>query len=136
MERKCLKPIDITVVSGTSVTITIPEIFLRKGKIHTLVFCLTEAEFVKFKSVIGTEVVLIQNGAGGISYVLEDNSGDIFYADKLLIGFEYRIKFGNNGPAVQTGSVGLISHFINLNTPCCSRAYDPGNTTVPADGGI
>lgn len=135
-EEKILRPIDITVVPGVTLTITIPQIFLKKGKCHTLKFCLTEAEIVKLKSATRTEAVLIQNGVGGISYVLEDSSGDIFYADKLLLGFCYRIKFGNNGPAVQAGTVGLIAHFININTPCCSIGIDPANATIPADGGV
>lgn len=130
--RKTLRPIDITVVSGTSVVITIPEVFLKDGKCFDLLFCLSEAELVKFRDLItGTEVVTIQNGVGGISYVLEDNSADIFYADLLRIGWCYRLRFGNNGPAVQTGTVGLIAHFLNLNTPCCARKYNPANTAIP-----
>lgn len=129
---KTLKPIDITVVSGVSIIITIPEVFLKDGKCFNLLFCLTDAELVKFKDLItGIEVVSIQNGVGGITYVLEDNVADIFYADLLKIGWCYRIRFGNNGPAVQTGTVGLIGHFLNLNTPCCARKYNPANTVIP-----
>lgn len=129
---KTLRPIDITVVSGVSVIITIPEVFLKDGKCFNLLFCLSEAELVKFKDLItGIEVVSIQNGVGGITYVLEDNAADIFYADLLRIGWCYRLRFGNNGPAVQTGTVGLIAHFIALNPPCCARKYNPANTAIP-----
>lgn len=135
MEEKrdrCLKPIDIAVVSGVSVTITVPEVFLRDGKCFDLLFCLHEPDRVKFCDLIeGNEVVTIQNGVGGISYVLEDKNGDTFYADLLRLGFCYVLRFGNNGPSIQTGQVSGIAHFINLNTPCCARRFNPANTTIP-----
>lgn len=130
--NRCLKPIDITVVPGTSVVITVPEQFLKDGKCFDLLFCLSEADRVKFRDLItGTEVVTIQNGVGGISYVLEDKNADTFYADLLQLGFCYVLRFGNNGPSIQTGQVSGIAHFINLNTPCCARRYNPANTVIP-----
>lgn len=130
--KNTIEPISLTVISGTSVIITIPEQFLKDGKCFNLLFCLSRPDLVKFKDLItGTEVVTIQNGVGGTSYVLEDKNADIFYADLLCLGFCYRLKFGNNGPAVQAGTVGLIAHFLNLNTPCCARKFNPANTTIP-----
>lgn len=130
--KNTIEPISLTVTSGTSAVITIPEQFLKDGKCFNLLFWLSRPDLVKFKDLItGTEVVTVQNGVGGISYVLEDNNADIFYADLLRIGWCYRLKFGTNGPAVQAGTVGLIAHFLNLNTPCCARRYNPANTTIP-----
>lgn len=127
-----IKPIALTVVSGVSVVITIPEQFLKDGKFFNLLFCLSEADKVKFKDLItGIEVVTIQNGVGGTSYVLEDNVADIFYADLLKLGWCYRIRWGNNGPATTDGTVGGIGHFLNLNTPCCARKFNPANTIIP-----
>lgn len=134
MESSCntLRPIDITVTSGVSVVITIPEVFLKDGKFFNLLFCLSEAEKVKFRDLItGVEVVTIKNGVSGNAYVLEDNTADIFYADLLRLGWCYRIRWGNNGPANTTGTTGLVGHFLNLNTPCCARKYNPANTSIP-----
>lgn len=135
--NKCtikLRPIDITVTSGTSVVITVPEVFLKDGKHFDLLFCLSEAEKVKFFDLItGTEVVTIRNGVDGNDYVLEDKNADIFYADLLRLGFCYRLRYGNNGPASTLGTTGLVAHFINLNTPCCARRYNPANTIIPPE---
>lgn len=129
---KTLRPIDLIITSGTSVVIVIPEVFLKDGKFFNLLFCLAEAEKVKFRDlIIGTEVVTIQNGVAGNQYVLEDNAADIFYADLLQLGWCYRIRFGNNGPANTEGTTGLVGHFFNCNTPCCARKYNPANTTIP-----
>lgn len=127
-----IRPIALTIVSGTSVTIVIPPQFLKNGKCFDLEFCLSEPDRVAFRDLIeGIEVVTIQNGVGGVSYVLETNAANVFYADRLHLGFCYRIRWGNNGPAIQTGQVAAIAHFINLNTPCCARGYDPANNTIP-----
>lgn len=129
---KTIKPIDITVTSGTSVVITIPEQFLKDGKFFNLLFCLSDADLVEFRDLItGTEVVTIQNGVGGTAYVLEDNTADIFYADLLRLGWRYRIRWGNNGPATTDGTIGLVGHFLNFNTPCCARKFNPANTVIP-----
>lgn len=129
---KKLRPIDLTITSGTSVIITIPEVFLKDGKYFDLIFCLTEAERVKFRDlIVGNEVVTIQNGVGGTAYVLEDNKADIFYADLLRLGWCYRLRWGNNGAATTDGTTGLVGHFLNLNTPCCARKYNPANTAIP-----
>lgn len=129
---KTLRPIDLTITSGTSVVITIPEVFLKDGKFFDLLFCLTDAERVKFRDlIVGTEAVSIRNGVAGNAYVLEDSAGDIFYADLLRLGWCYRIRWGNNGPATTDGTAGLVGHFLNLNTQCCARKYNPANTATP-----
>lgn len=126
------KPIALTVVSGTSVTITIPEVFLKDGCFLNLEFCLAKPDLVKYKDlIIGNEVVLIQNGIGGTSYVVEDKKADIFYADSLILGYCYRLVWGNNGPATTDGATGLVAHFLNLNTPCCARKFNPANVVIP-----
>lgn len=132
-EKKCyVEPIDITVVSGTSVVITIPQVFLKDGCFLNLKFCLNKPDLIEFRDlIVGTEVVTIQNGVGGTAYVLEDNTADIFYADLLKLGWCYRLKFGNNGPANSLGTAGGVAHFLNLNTPCCARKYNPANTAIP-----
>lgn len=119
----CVKPIDITVSSGSYVIITVPAMYLTKGCVNTLRFCLTKPDWVKYKTIIGNEIVYIQNGVNGENYQLEDKAGDVFYADKLLENYEYRIVFGNNG-------IGGVQHFLNLNTPKCARGYDPNNAAV------
>lgn len=130
--KNTVEPIDITITSGTSVVITIPPVFLKDGCHLNLLFCLTRPDFVKFKDLItGTEVVTIKNGVAGDEYVLEDKKADIFYADSLCIGYCYRLVWGNNGPANTQGTTGLVGHFLNLNTPCCARKFNPANTTIP-----
>lgn len=134
MDNKCniIKPIALTVTSGVSVVITIPEQFLKDGRFFNLEFCLSKPDLVKFRDLItGVEVVTIQNGIAGTAYVLEDNVADIFYSDLLRIGWCYRIRWGNNGPATTDGTTGLVGHFLNLNTPCCARKFNPANTVIP-----
>jgi hypothetical protein len=105
---------------------------LKPGIHFNLEFCLTKPDIVKFRDLIeGNEYVNIQNGVGGTIYVLENCLADIFYADRLHLGFCYRLRWSNNGPAVQTGATGLIAHFLNLNTPKCARGFNPANTTIP-----
>ena len=119
------QPIDVTVVPSTSFTVVIPEIDLENGDVHTLIYKLTRPEQIKADSAVGTEQVFIQNGAGGTSYPLGTLLGNIFYADRLIIGREYRIAFGNNGfPAA-------VQHFECLNTPKVANPYNPGNATIP-----
>lgn len=122
--RRILRPIDITVVPTVSVIIITPEIFIKNREMETLEFRLTRAERVKYSNIVGNEIVYLQNGSGGTNYQLIDNAGNVFYADKLLLGFCYRLRFGNNG--LPTG----VPHWINLNTPCCSRAFDPSNAVI------
>lgn len=131
-ECNTLKPIDLIIISGTSVTIVVAEVFLKDGKFFNMPFCLSDANKVKFRDlIVGTEVVTVRNGVGGTEYVLEDSTADIFYADLLLLGWCYRVRWGNNGAANTTGTTGLVGHFLNLNTPCCARKYNPANTTLP-----
>lgn len=131
-KKNYVEPIDITVVSGVSVTITIPPVFLKDGCFLNLLFCLTKPDLVTFRDLItGTEVVTIQNGVGGTAYVLEDKKADIFYSDSLQLGYCYRLVWGNNGPSTTPGTAGGVAHFLNLNTPCCARKYNPANTVIP-----
>ena len=132
MEAKCIRPIALTVVSGVSATIVIPEQFLKDGKFFNLSFVLSEVDRMTFRDLIeGNEVVSIMNGVGGTSYVLENSVADIFYSDRLHIGYCYRIRWGNNGAASSDGTTGLVQHFLCLNTPCCSRPFNPANNAVP-----
>lgn len=137
-EKKCyVEPIDITIVSGTSVTIVIPPVFLKNGCFLNLKFCLSKPDLVAFRDlIVGTEVVAIQNGVGGTIYVLEDNTANIFYADLLKLGWCYRLKWGNNGPSTTPGTAGGVAHFFNCNTPCCARRYNPANTEIPPVPGV
>lgn len=124
-----LTPIDIVVVPGTSVTLVIPEIFLHDEEVFCLKFCLTKAEWVKFRTATKTEQVYIQNGVGGIVYPLVTKFADIFFADRLRKCWEYRIGYGNNGmPAA-------IAHFIAFNPPDCACPIDPANAPVEASEG-
>lgn len=135
MDNNCniLRPIDLIVTSGTSVVIVVAEVFLKDGKHFDMPFCLSNANKVKYKDLItGVEVVTIQNGVGGTAYVVEDKKFDIFYSDSLVLGYCYRLVWGNNGPATTDGSTGLVGHFGNLNTPCCARKFNPANTVIPA----
>jgi len=136
MEDRLLRPIDITVTSGTSVVITIPEVFLRNGRHYSLLFDLTGPELVKFRDLIeGNEVVTIKNGVSGNACVLMCSSGNIFYADRLHLGRCYRLRYGNNGPANTGGTSGGVRHFIALNTPRCARGFDPANNVIPSEEG-
>jgi hypothetical protein len=114
------------------VVITIPPQFLRPGKHLDLDFVLSEPDRVAFRDLIeGTEIVTVMNGIGGSAYVLENCLADIFYADRLHLGFCYRLRWSNNGPANVSGTTGLVGHFINLNTPRCARGFNPANTVIP-----
>jgi len=130
--ERTIKPIDITVVSGTSVVITVPSQFLTDGKPFNMLFCLSQPDMVKYRDlIVGTEVVTIKDGVSGNAYVVEDKRADIFYADLLEIGRIYRLVWGNNGAANTTGTTGHVGHFICLNSPCCARRYNPANNTIP-----
>jgi hypothetical protein len=128
-----IRPIALTVVSGVSVVITMPPQFLKSGKHFDLEFILSEPDRIKYRDLIeGTEVVTIMNGIGGAAYVLENNLADIFYSDLLRLGYIYRLRWSNNGAANTAGTTGLVGHFLNLNTPCCARRFNPANTVVPS----
>jgi hypothetical protein len=125
-----IRPISLTITTGTSLVIVIPPQFLKPGKFFDLEFVLSQPDFVNFRDLVqGTEIVSIANGVGGTEYVLETCTGDIFYADRLRLCFCYRLRWSNNGPVSNTA--GLLAHFINLNTPCCARAFNPANTAIP-----
>lgn len=131
-DERTIIPIALTITSGVSVAITIPEQFLKNGKHFNLLFCLSCPDEVKFRDLIeGNEPVTIINGVGGTAYILENSAANIFYADRLHLGFCYRLRWGNNGPANTAGTTGLVAHFLNLNTPCCARGFDPANTVIP-----
>jgi len=125
--RNLLRITDLTVVSGTSVTITIPDIILINGIVRTLQFFLTPAQRVLLDTSTGIEQVFIQTN--GTSYPLLTRLANIFYADRLIPRRQYRIAFGNNG--LPAG----IPHFINFNTPRCTRAYNPADGTAPSTTG-
>lgn len=133
-ECKTFKPIGITVIPGVQVTIIVPEQYLFNKEEYTLKFCLTKPEIVEYSTIVGNEVVYIQNGVGGELYQLLDCAANIFYGSKLIFNkccnpVCYRLRFGNNGLPSS------VEHFINLNTPKFSRAYNPSNaetgTIVP-----
>ena len=125
-----IRPIALTITSGTSVAITIPGQYLRDGKRFILEFVLSEPDRVSFRDLIeGNEIVTIVNGIGGTAYVLEDYKADVFYSDRLILGYCYKLIWGNNG-AVST-TAGALGHFINVNTPHCCRPYNPANDAIP-----
>lgn len=134
---KCnvLRVLDIVIIPGTSVTIIIPEITLFDKRMFTLEFCLTRAQIEKLRTATGTEPVLIQNGVGGDIAPLEDCAGDVFYANELIPGYCYRIRYGNNGPVDLIGTGGL-AHYININSPKCKRQIDPGNAPATTTTGV
>lgn len=118
-----LKPIDLTVVPDTSVTIVIPQIGLENGKVFRLDFKLTPLVEEKLDTATGTEAVSIQNGVGGTVYPLDTRLGNVFYADRLIPCEKYRIGYGNNG------APGGVQHFQDLETKEKASAYNPGNAT-------
>lgn len=124
-----LRPVDIIVTTGVSVIIVIPEITLYDKRCFTLFFKLTRPQIEKLRLAKGTEKVRIQNGVSGSAFPLEDCAGDAFYANSLLPCYKYRIRFGNDGVVDTTGTSGL-SHYINLNTPCCKRQINLANGVV------
>lgn len=128
---KCniLRVLDIIVTAGTSVTIIIPDITLYDKRMFTLDFCLTRPQVEKLRLSQGTEPVFIRDGISGSDFPLEDCAGDQFFSNSLLPGYKYRIRFGNNGPVDAVGTGGL-SHYLNINTPCCKRQIDPANGVV------
>lgn len=131
---KCnvLRVLDIIVTAGTSVVIVIPEITLYDKRMFTLCFDLTRAQIEKLRLAQGTEPVFIRDGISGTDFPLEDCAGDQFFSNSLIPCYKYRLRFGNNGP-VDTAGTGGLSHYINLNTPCCKRQIDPANGVVAED---
>ena len=131
MNKMIIRPIGIAVTPGTSVNITIPEIYLRNGKIDTLLFELTEPQRVIFLTREGNEPVTIINGVGGTTIALETSSANRFFSDRLFLGFKYRLKYGNDGAAISDNTAGAVEHFINLNTPNFAKPYNPQGLTTP-----
>ena len=119
-----LKITDLAVVPGTSVTITLSEMPLINGTTRSFDFCLNEAQRILFDTAQGIEQVFIQIGTATAAPLLT-RIGNIFYSDRLIFHREYRIAYGNNG--LPAG----IPHFINFNTPRCTRAYNPADGTTP-----
>lgn len=126
--KNVLEPIDIIVTAGVSVVIIIPEITLFDKRCFSLEFCLTRPEIEKLRLAQGIEVVLIRNGVNGTDFVVEDCAADVMLSNELIVGYCYRIRFGNNG-AISTTAGGL-SHYIVLNTPKCKRQIDLANGAV------
>lgn len=119
--HKC-KLVDIKVFSGTQVNIIIEPVELFNEKEYCFELCLNKKQIREYSKIIGTELVYVQNGCGGENIQLWNKAGNIFYGVKLILGCCYVIRFGNNG------APGSVRHFLNLNTPKCSRAYDPANS--------
>ena len=122
-----VKPIKLVVNPSKDVIITVPKMCLKNGCHLNLCFILHCENLEEYRKITGIEVVKIQNGENGKIYILEDNKANIFYADLLLLNYKYRLRFGNNG-AVDINGKGGLGHFLNLNTPCCARPYDPANS--------
>lgn len=120
------KLIDIEVVSGVQVNIIIAPVELFNEKEYCFDLCLNKKQVREYSKIQSTELVYIENGCGGERIQLDNKAGNIFYGGKLILGHCYVIRFGNNGST--GGSGGGRRHFINLNTPKCSRAYDPSNS--------
>jgi len=118
-----LRITNLAVVSGTSVTITLENMPLINGTVRTFNFCLTQAQRLLFDTATNIEQVFLQ--VNGTSYPLLTRLGNIFYADRLILHRRYHIAFGTNGLPVG------VPHFINFNTPRCTRAYNPADGTVP-----
>ena len=135
MQNRPIRPIAIKVISGSSVVITIPEVFLRNKKHFSVLFELQEPDKVKFLDEIeGNEKVLFQNGIGGNSYIAEAPSS-IMYADRLRLGHCYRMCWENNGAASTSGNAGGVQHFSVKNAPCCARPFNPANRVIPTTEG-
>jgi len=116
---------NIAVVPGTSVTITLSDMPLINGKVRHFDFRLTEAQEEIFDTAAGTEPVFLFIGTGTTPTPLLTRISNIFYADRLILGREYTIAYGNNGlPAA-------VPHFTNFNTPACAKAYNPANIPPP-----
>ena len=121
-----LRITNLAVVPGTSVTITLSDMPLINGRVNAFEFCLNEAQEVLFDTAQGVEPVLIEIGTSGTAMPLLTRIGNIFYSDRLILCHEYRIAYGNNGMPVG------VPHFINFNTPSCTRAFNPADGTTPA----
>jgi len=116
------------IIKNDNVIIIIPYLNLKNGTHINLCFDLKCENLEEFNEITGIETVTIKVGECGKEYILEDNKANVFYADLLHLNYMYRLRFGNNGAKDPKGNGGL-GHFLNLNTPCCARAYDPANKT-------
>lgn len=119
-----VKPTNLA-VNSNSVIITIPNVTLKNGMHINLCFDIHDHEILEtYRQITGIETVTIK--VGNTEHILEDNKANVFYADLLHLGYMYRLRYGNNG-CVDNKGKGDLSHFLNLNTPCCAKAYDPAN---------
>ena len=118
--KQILRPIQLTVVAGTSVNILTQPIDLDDKKCYEFLFCVPCTQEGLYEKIQGNEPVTIQCGTAGRLIPLTEFGGDIFYAGKLYPGRSYRLMFGNNGLPK------LIKHFECLNTPKCAF-FNPGN---------
>jgi len=120
-------PLDLTVTAGTQVVIIVSDDAPANGEAIELKWELTPAMWAKFQAALGTEKVLIQPGVNGAQIPLLTRLGNIFYADRLVLGYIYRCSYGNNGlPSA-------VAHYINFNTPSRVNGYNQANVapTVP-----
>lgn len=103
---------NVTVVAGTSVTITfIPtQQFFDK---RCYEFCLP----MHLPPITGTERVFLTDGT--TTYYVLDCAADLVYAGQLRGHRKYRIKFGANG-LVDPATVSAL-HFIFLEGLCCMK---------------
>ena len=128
MAIKRLRPIDILVTPGATMTVVIPPIDLNdRTDILIDTRFLTDPIMDTLDTSEGTEVVSIQVGATGTVYPLYTARANIFYGDRFHKDYDYFVGFGTNGPPA------AVLHFINFNTPRRARPYNPGNAGTPGD---
>jgi len=116
---------NIAVEPGTSVTITLSDMPHINGTVREFEFCLTEAQRLMFDAAAGIEEVFIIIGTGSTPMPLLTRLANIFYSDRLIPCRKYVIAYGNNGLPT------AVAHFINFNTPKCTRAYNPADVPAP-----
>ena len=128
-----IKPISLKVIHDVCVEITIPQIYLNNGQMHTLAFELTKPLEQMFKTRTGKETVVIINGVDGNKIALETRAGNRFFSDRLFLCRSYRLIYGNDGAANSHNTSGGVEHFINLDTPRTALPYNPHGLDTPVE---
>ena len=148
MERKIKREnfllcTSVTIVSGSFVTLQCNSNEIFDGKHLMFKIFLTGQDLENWKTMLtGAEVVQIQIGTGAdaVTYVCEDNIGDLLYSDRLRLDKCYRIVWGSNGaitapidlvpPATTVGGLG---HFLfrDICNRRPARAYNGANIVDP-----